>query len=604
MRTPTGPLARVLPRDPGERLGAAVAAAAGLSWGWSRTAEYPDRFLLPLLRDVWPVQLATLAGLALGTAAVAAALFLPVLLARRLGEPAPSRPRPSGTALFLAGLLALSAATRLSFWPELPGAVWTDVTYAIHAAASAGRFLWPWDAMPLVPPEVGGSKVLLFGLFVDFVRGLLHAAPDRVVAALLVSALPGLLLPVALWALVRRVAGERAARLSALLLALSFPALVQARWGWVQQALILLQLLALERAARGLSAGRERALVTSGLLAGLSLHTYVASFPATAGLLAYLALVSWRRRSVRPVASFAAGLAIPAVLLALVYAVHPDSLGGRATEVSLLGAPAARGVAGLVANVVEHAGAFFFSVDPNTRHGLPGVPALGLAFSVLLPLGVSRARGEGWGVVAAGLLGSLAGALPTLRYLTPNTFRIGLALALGAAFAGAALAALRALPIGSEAFRSMLPVLLALAIGAAGYARFLRWGLLAPRPPQVSQVARAAGEFLAQAGPARVLLDPSLFSREDSPLVAAFWVRTRAPLEPLRLPRTGALGEATSARPPRAWLVTNRPPPGAPGLRFGPKGTPEGILYAVDLARWRARNAPGAPPPAPVSPSR
>ncbi len=597
-------LARARPRHPGERAGAAVALAGGFAWGWDRLASYPAGYLFPLHRDVWAVQLGTFAGVAAFALAAAVALFLPVLLARGLSGPEPPAARARGSAVFAAALLALSAATRLSFWPELPGAVWTDVTYAVHAAARAGSFLWPWEAMPLVPPEVGSSKVLLFGLYVDGVRSLLWLCPDRVVAALLLGALPAVLLPLALWSLVRRAAGEAAARPAAVLLALSFPALVQARWGWVQQAMLLLQLLALERAARGVEAGRERALVVSGLLAGLSLHTYVASFPATAGLLSFLLLVSWRRRSPRPALAFTAGLAVPAFLLALVYAVRPESLGGRPSELFLVGRPAALLARDLLANAVEHVGALFLTVDPNTRHGLPGAPALGLAFSALLPLGFSRARGERWGVVAAGLAGSLAGALPTVRHLTPNTFRIGLALALAAAFAGAALAALEALPFGSRPFRAALPLLLAIAVGAAGYARFLRWGLLSPRPPQVSQVPRAAGEFAAQVGRGRVLLDRSLFSREDSPLVTGFWVGTSATLEPLRPLETGTLEEATARPSPVAWFVTNRPPGGAPGLRLGAKGTPEGGLFAVDVARWRGRTpvASGAPATGPVRP--
>ncbi|MDL1948913.1 hypothetical protein FBQ97_03755 [Acidobacteria bacterium ACD] len=144
--------------------------------------------------------------------------------------------------------------------------------------------------------------------------------------------------------------------------------------------------------------------------------------------------------------------------------------------------------------------------------------------------------------------------------------------------------------------------LLAIAVGSAGYARFLRWGLLSPRPPQVSQVQRAAGELAAQVGPGRVLLDRSLFSREDSPLVAGFWVGTRATLEPLRPVKTGTLEEASARPSPVAWFVTNRPPRGAPGLRLGAKGTPEGGLFAVDVARWRARSpvASGAPAAGPV----
>lgn len=604
MAAPTALLARLRPRDRGERAGAAVALVGGLTWGWDRLASYPAGYLFPLHREIWAVQAATVAAVAAFAAAVAAALFLPVLAARVLPAGEPSREPARGSAAFALGLLALSAATRLSFWPELPGAVWTDVTYAVHAAARAGSFLWPWEAVPLVPPEVGSSRVLLFGLYLDGVRSLLSLCPDRVQAALLLGALPGLLIPLALWSLVRRAAGEAAARPAAVLLALSLPALVQARWGWVQQAMLLLQLLALERAARGVEAGRERALAASGFLAGLSLHTYVASFPATAGLLSFLLLVSCRRRSPRPVLAFAAGLALPAFLLALVYAVRPESLGGRTTELLLLGRPAALVARDLLANAVEHAGALFFTVDPNTRHGLPEAPALGLAFSALLPLGFSRARGEKWGVVAAGLAGSLAGALPTVRHLTPNTFRIGLALALAAAFAGAALAALDALPAGTRAFRAALPLLVATAVGSAGYARFLRWGLLSPRPPQVSQVPRAAGELAAQAGPERVLLDRSLFSREDSPLVAGFWVGTRAALDPLRPLRTGTLDEAVSRPSLVSWFVTNRPPGGAPGFRLGARGTAEGSLFAVDVAGWRARTraAPQGPAVGPVSP--
>lgn len=588
-------LATARPRDAWERRAAALALAGGLSWGWSRLRDYPPGYLFPIHLDIWPVQLATIAGLLAGSAGLAFVLFAPVLPGRRLAAPLERSETNGGGWAFALPLLLLSAAARLSFWRELPGAVWTDVVYAVHAAAQAGRFLWPWEAVPLVPPEVGGSRVLLFGLYVDAVRGLLAASPDRLLAAHLLSAVPGLLLPPALWLLVRRVAGETTARVAGLLLALSFPALVQSRWGWVQQAMLLLQLLALERAAAGLRPGGGRALAASGLLAGISLHTYVASFPATGALAAALAAVSYRRRSPRPLAAFAAGIALPALLLAAVYAVRPDALGGRTTEVSLLSRPAGVAAASFLANAVEHVGAFFFSADPNTRHGDPGAPAFGLAFAALLPLGVARARGERWLVVGAGLLGSLAGGCLTVRFLTPNTFRIGLALVLASAVAASALAGLEAIPVGSARFRSLLPLLAALLLGASDHRRFLGWGLGPGRPPQVAQVARAAGEFLAVAGPSRVLLDPSLFSKEDSPLVAGFYFRPDATLEPLLRPRAGALAlpDAAVARP--AWFVTNRPPKGAAGIRLGAPGTAEAPAFALRLAPGTAGAVPAPP---------
>ena len=566
----------VRPRSRGEMLGFGAAAFGGAVWLRQRLLGYPPGYFLPD-DSAWPVTTATFLALVSGGLLVAAALAAPVLALRHpdVGTP------PACTCALGPGLVILlvSAALRFAFSRELPGAPWTDGVYALHQAAAAGRFLWPWESMPLVPAELGPSKILLFDVTLDFARALLSLAPDRHAAYALLSSLPGSLIPLAVFFLTRRLASTRAAWIGGLLAATGFPFLVQARWGWDQQMMVLFLLLALERVAAGLHPEKPGRLLAGGLLAGIALHTYLGSLPAVAALALYLLGSGIRRRRARPFFAFTAGLALPALMLALVYARRPEAFGGRAGSLLLAGPPA-KLARSLALNLVDYAGLFSFSRDLNVRHGDPSAPPFNVLVAVLLPAGLLIACGPRWGALLAVLSGSLAGGFLSSPLEAPNGYRVGLALALAMPLAAAGLDAL-AHRTPPRLSRGALALVVVLAAGLLDTGRFLRWGLLNPTPWGFGPRAAAAGAFASSVGRQSVAVDPTLLLRDDSIFLVSFWVDADRPLEPLRpLPmRTSSpLGGACAGVD---WFVSTHPPPGRHTIQLGFPGTPEGSVSAA-----------------------
>jgi hypothetical protein len=536
---------------------------------------YPPGYFRPT-DAAWPVTTATLLAFVCGGILVAAAFAVPVLALRSAGSEA----RAGGGVLGVALVLLVSAALRLTFLRELPGAPWTDGVHALHQAAAAGRFLWPWEAMPLRPSELGSSKILLFGLMLDGTRALLRVAPDRHRAYALLSVLPGTLIPVAIFLLARRLSSSRAAWIAGLLAATGFPFLVQARWGWDQQVMVLLLLLALERVVSGLDPVRAGPALAGGLLAGLSLHTYIGSMPAVAFLTLFLLTYGVRRRDARPFLAFASGLALPALMLALIYVGRPEAFGGRASAVVLTAQPA-RFVSSLALNGVDYAGLFSFSRDPNVRHGNPTAPPLGLLLALLLPAGLVVASGPRARAVLTVLAGSLAGGILTSPLDAPNGFRTGMALVLATPLAAMGLDAL-ALRVTRFGLRGATLVAgVVLAAGLLDTARFFRWGLLEPTSAGFGPRAAAAGGFAAAAGRQGVAIDPAILSRDDSVFLVAFWVDADRPLSPLRPLLSWGPSTAPGGCGPSDWLVTTHPLPDRHRVQLGFPGTLEGSVWAV-----------------------
>lgn len=563
----------VRPRGHGEALGLAAAAAAGAAWLRQRLLGYPPGYFLPV-DSVWPVTAATLLALVAFGLFLALAFAAPVLALRRPAAGDSPRAGVIGPAILV---VALSVALRGAFWRELPGAPWTDGVHALHDAASAGRFLWPWEAVSLAPAPFGPSNILLFGGMLDVARVLLVLAPDRQLAYALLSALPGALIPLALFLLTRRLAPPRAALIAGVFAATAFPLLVQARWGWDQQMMVLLVVLSLERAAAARDSGRAGPLLACGLLAGLSLHTYVGSIPAVGALAVFLFGSFLLRRQARAFGAFAAGLALPALFLALVYVRRPDALGGRAAAIRLRGSPSE--VAWSVAeNAADYVGLLSFAWDRNTRHGEGDTPPFNAFVAALLPAGLAAAWSRERGLLLAVLAGSLAGGVLSSPLEAPNGYRAGLALALALPLAAAGLDAL-ALRAPPSLARAALPLVVVVASGLCDTTRFLRWGLLSPTAPRFGQRAAAAGAFASSVGRQRVAVDPGILAREDSPFLVAFPVDATRPLSPLELlpmraPDTGACAEFD-------WIVTSRPPRGLYTVRLGFPGTPEGSVFAA-----------------------
>ncbi len=533
--------------------------------------------------NIFVVQIATWLALLLGAAAVAAALWLLVrLFGTETDEPGRDRPP---IALSLTAVLLLGLALRVLWLDIILQGFWTDGVHALKAAAEDRRFFGPHEGRRLLPLEVGNSRVSLFGLYLDFLRLLLVITRNRLTAYTLMNLLPAALIPAAVFLLARRVTAGSAPLFAGIAAAAGLWPLVIARWGWDQQLMSLLLLLALERLAVGMTEGRRGPLLEGGLLAGLACHTFVGGMIGAGGLVVWAAAEGRLARSPGRALWPAVGVLVAVVPLAIFYVLHPELLGGRVVETALGGSPGAV-ARDATLNVLDYAGEFFFTPDPNARHGLREAyftPALVACLVLgLVPLlrGVrTDAARRG---VAALFVATLAGGILSSANASPSGYRTGLAGALAFIPIGAGLALVAGSKVWSRHGRVALLVLLPLLIVVTEVSRFLRWGLPENGASAFCPKANAAGRFLGQAGVDRVLVDPAVFQEDaSSPFVASFQVHPTDSLRPLAPIRIGTLASLQGSAG-IDWFVTVSPPPVLQrALRLGLPGCPDRDVIAL-----------------------
>ncbi len=545
-------------RSPLGRTSGGLSLFAALTWLVARLREYPAGYLFPPDPEIWTVQLATWAGLVGGAGLIAAGLVLPALFVASVNGGAEANaatqagpPRWRTWALVF-GLTVMGAFLRLAYFERVPAAPWIDGVFAVHAATEAGRFLLPHEALPLIPPEVSASRVVLRGLYLDSVRVLLALAKDRRLALFLMSALPSILLVPAVFALARRLFGERAAFGAAFLVAVSTWALILGRWGWIQQAMSLLLVLALERMLAGLSGKGSGAFLAGGLIAGLACHTYIAAYLAALVLFAWLAAISLGRRDPRPAIFAGAGILVGVLPIGLFYLSHPEFLGGRLLEAGPRGG-IGKVLSDVLWNTFDYSAMLFFMGDPYSRHGLPLVPHFSAPVIALVVTGLGVAFARRWKqatglwlLLAATLLGGILSArVPG----TPNGFRTGFAGVLILAPAGLGLASLAASCRPRPLLRAAgFPAVCALIAGLE-IGRFADWAFPVLDRPPFGDWAAAAGRFANQIGPGRVKIDLTALHADWATWhLIAFQIEPDRALEPLRNPFQDS--------GPRDWRIT------------------------------------------------
>lgn len=346
-----------------------------------------------------------------------------------------------GSAAGAAFLIVVTAgvALRMAFPSTHPPGPWSDVYKEAMPLLRDPHLSWI-GGTPLLEGPSRNSE-LVSHLYLRF-YALVFAVLGRGEAGFLaLSAIPGALVPAAAGGIAWRLAGPKAGLAAAALTAFAGWPLVTSRWGYITVAMTALVLGATFAALVALRNSSPAWGAVAGLLAGLSLHTYVAAW----GSVALLALAGLWAAVILPRMRPAVFLALAAGTLAFLpfvpgYLAHRDNVGGRTRDIGLWTpsrdvslplreGPAALPVA-LLHNAYFYAGVFAGVEDPTPRHGLPGGPALPWVVGTAGLLGAAASLRRSGNDPAHALLSAVAfgGLLPGLLSRAegmPNTVRAG-----------------------------------------------------------------------------------------------------------------------------------------------------------------------------------
>ncbi|PYQ66880.1 MAG: hypothetical protein DMF54_06275 [Acidobacteria bacterium] len=547
---------------------------------------------------------------------------LPRVEAGGAGSPHDAASRRRHVLLF-AAILAGGVALRWIAPRQIPPGVWADALFEAEGALRHPGSI-PWIGGQPLAVEGLANSALVSNLYLKLCELLFRIFGRGDVGLLALSAVGGTLaLPAAYW-LGREVSGARRGLVAMAILAFARWPLVFSRWAWTGALLTALVLGAAAAAVRARRIGSAAWAAVAGLLAGLSLHTYVSAWAVAAGF-AVFAVGVLRRPAGAKLVGAAAGAALLAFLpFAPAFLRYPERLGGRAHDVSFLaptkdvavpggnrpGAPPLR----LLYNTVEYTGLFLWTRDPNARHGFPDRPpfdpALGIAALTGAALSYRKYRegnaGEGLlGLVAAasllaGILGNPGGA--------PNGLRIYPFVGIAALWAAESLerwipAAARALSVRTAGVWALALTVLFVSETVPFLARWPRDPLVAGSfcvvESDLGRMARALGHapiFLAPKALSWPIVFETLAAGEDprSPVprlprrtpgellrsapAAPFWyVASDEDLEPLkrsswRCPPAATDGSGTV----RISRVSPAPARGVPAISEGAAGSAAG----------------------------
>ncbi len=429
------------PRDrggsaPGARLfAAATAFLAGVAF-----ARLVHPALLVDPAPSWRLwrALLWLALLAVVALAGRAALLLFESFARSEAGSRPEAPLPFGRGALVtlaAAAFAAGALLRFAGLETVPFPLWVD-DVSLVPAALALKGAPPDFADSIRPAPFGVPKP--FGsvgvLYLELSRLSLLLWDTTVLGVRFPSAAAGALSLATAGLLGRALLPAGGGALSLLVLAGLRWHLVLSRWAW--NAIVLapvtdLAALALLRARS--ARGRRATLLalSSGLLAGLAAHLYLAAFAAAAAL---LVLALWpggaepaRAVRLRRAALFLAGFTVAAAPLFLLREGRTFGLFARTSQNLGADVRRARSAWPILDVSADALAAPWLVSDPVSRNDLPGRSRLGPVLGAALALALARALAHPRGELSAFLLAhsaaGLAAAVAGGGALHPNGYR-------------------------------------------------------------------------------------------------------------------------------------------------------------------------------------
>lgn len=495
-----------------------------------------------------------------------------------LGLPPPEKraSRLNHALLFLA-ILAAGIALRFIAPRQIPPGVWVDALFEAEGVLrEPGRVAWLGglprgvEAHAIVSTE---AHAIVSNLYLQFCSLLLSIFGRGDVGILSLSAVGGTLMLPAIYWLGKEVADRRTGLVAMGLAAFAGWPLVFSRWAWVGAMLLPLLSAAAAATLASLRTGRILPAFGAGVFLGLALHTHPTAWAVCVGFVAFAVLVLRGRTAGarRLVAAATAGCLIALFPLGMAYLDHPERIGGRPRDVTLLspardvtlpaaGAPFAL-PRRLAHNLVEYGGLTVWRGDPNPRHGFPNQsavnPILGVAALVGAMLGVRRARSGARGdqlllliagtSLLAGILSNPAGA--------PNTLRVYPFAAAVFLFAAATLvrwqdAIARALPV-RPALLATLGIVLLVQVETLPF--LTDWPNRAAVVNSFCPIESEAGRLRRQLGDAPTIIHPGALS---VPIVFETLAAGADPTQPVvRLDRRGAVDLMRSPPTRPFWYV-------------------------------------------------
>lgn len=396
--------------------------------------------------------LATLLLTAPGLTGMAAAVLWIASLVLAAGALPASQAGPSRTRSDWGAMLAVGAGcVLLSLFriTSIPPGLWVD---ELAAAADSivlveQRAFSPFGSTPLF--DLGPEWVHVPNLYLYFAYVVIWLGRFSYLGVKLISVLPGVLAPMLLYGLSRRVMDRLPAFTAAALLAVSHWHITLNRWGWNEVLSTTLAILMFSLLLRAEIDGQLRAYFLAGVVGGLSIYAYPSSrLVVLAAIVVLVAQVIVRRTR----ASFGhLGLFVWAMALSTApHVLHwlrtPGVFNVRVTQLSILPSVLGGEWEALLHNLASYSMMFLVKGDSNPRHNLPGQPMLDLLTGILVVAGLVivllRWRRVEAHVPLAWLACGLLGGILTHPETAPNAYRTGIILPACMLLAGFALASL------------------------------------------------------------------------------------------------------------------------------------------------------------------
>lgn len=251
------------------------------------------------------------------------------------------------------------------------------------------------------------------------------------------SLIPAILTIPAVYLLARELFGPLTGLCAMLLMAVSRWHLSMSRWGWNETATPLFQVLSFYFLIRGLRDRRALDYSLSGLLAGLSVYTYLSSRLALLTMIIYVFYWIWSdpsgwwvslKRSWLGLTILVVTAGIAITPITITYIKDPFVFSNRVSQINVLSDIKDQGsIVPLTENIGDILKFFHQTGDLQGKHNLPGEPMTdpitGLLFAVGVAYAILAWRDQRRILLLVWLVLGLAGSFLTSHSESPQSYR-------------------------------------------------------------------------------------------------------------------------------------------------------------------------------------